>query len=526
MVQGDLKQLEAIANTSPFVGALDLATFAKDRHVVRNATCSLADLCAVVLGKCLSKNISERTTAAWENVNLTPQQLHYAACDAYVPLLLYHELSKFSIPQHLPSSPTPSMHVLIYNSDHTVAIAVGRISAHPPAPCLVFDGVPLSARDIIVDISDVLVPGAILLSHRKQALKDFGPPPFTVVCKRIHLRQFDALAFGLQVANALGPPSAEATSGSQLVECSEHQDCDENSSGSDGMGSLLQSAVCGGGDTSADSAEELTTAEPSPPHDTDSESHALGTSELGQVEDPGNWSSTLRSRVLKDIFHVFNMLRISTSHGLRKEFARALRDTIFVPDQEDRMRISAWAAMTRPPMTFEQLLSSRPNWLWRHCQRSVPPPDILFPLVKHLFTTYGPLKDAATKLPLFNAANWKAAKQILELICQGFISDPPGIPLYSIVGLDAKAGDLPIYRCSRGTNFTEGGVHSHLRSRMPTSGASVRHANASLCDFVLQHNLRVCISHYLGYCDSVSLICLCLPGWYTQQHRPTLSWPL
>ena len=29
MVQGDLKQLEAIANTSPFVGALDLATFAK-----------------------------------------------------------------------------------------------------------------------------------------------------------------------------------------------------------------------------------------------------------------------------------------------------------------------------------------------------------------------------------------------------------------------------------------------------------------------------------------------------------------
>lgn len=273
-----------------------------------------------------------------------------------------------------------------------------------------------------------------------------------------------------------------------------------------------------------DGAEKLTAVEAPLPHDVDSESCALGTSELGCVEHPGSWSSTLRSRILKDIFHVFNMLRISTSHGLRKEFARALQDTIFVPDQEDRMQISAWAAMAKPPMTFQQLLTSRPKWLWRHCQWSVPPPDILFPLVKNLFMTYGPLKDAATKLPLFSAANWKVAKQILELIRQGFISDPPAIPLYSIIGLDAKAGDLPIYRCSRGTNFTEGGVHAHLRSRMPTSGASVRHANASLCDFVLQHNLRVCMSYFVGHV--LSLIRLHLPGWYSQQHWPTLSWPL
>lgn len=143
MVQSDLKQLEAVANTSPFVGALDLAMYAKDCHVVRNTTCGLADLCAVVLGKCLNKNVSERTSAAWENVNLTPQQLYYAACDAYVPLLLYHELSKFSVPRPLPSTPTPSMQVLLYNSDHTVAIAVGHTSAHPSTPHLVFDSILL-----------------------------------------------------------------------------------------------------------------------------------------------------------------------------------------------------------------------------------------------------------------------------------------------------------------------------------------------------------------------------------------------
>jgi hypothetical protein len=44
-------------------------------------------------------------------------------------------------------------------------------------------------------------------------------------------------------------------------------------------------------------------------------------------------------------------------------------------------------------------------------------------------------------------------------------------------------------------NFTEGGVHTHLRSKLPTSGVSIRHVNASLLDFVLRHNL--CVSFLL-----------------------------
>jgi hypothetical protein len=51
---------------------------------------------------------------------------------------------------------------------------------------------------------------------------------------------------------------------------------------------------------------------------------------------PGiNWPLEIRSRVLKDVFHVFNMLRISTTHALRKELAYALRDALFIPDEED-----------------------------------------------------------------------------------------------------------------------------------------------------------------------------------------------
>ncbi|KAF8996470.1 hypothetical protein BDZ89DRAFT_1149037 [Hymenopellis radicata] len=39
--------------------------------------------------------------------------------------------------------------------------------------------------------------------------------------------------------------------------------------------------------------------------------------------------------------------------------------------------------------------------------------------------------------------------------------------------------------------MTEGGVHTHLRSRLPTSGVSVRHMRACLLDFILRHNLLV-----------------------------------
>ena len=69
-------------------------------------------------------------------------------------------------------------------------------------------------------------------------------------------------------------------------------------------------------------------------------------------------------------------------------------------------------------------------------------------MVVQLFLAYGPLKDASTHLPLFNQQNWKTAKQILELIQQGYISDPPGITLYSVIAIDAKADNPSIYRCS------------------------------------------------------------------------------
>jgi len=488
MISGDLKQLEAIAQpTLPFSGGLDLAAYAKARHVVSKANCSLGDLCAKVFGKRLNKNVSERTSIAWENRELTEAQINYAACDAYVSLLLYNELSKFSIPRALSAKPPASAPILLYHTDNTLVIAYGRLSALSNISEI--DGIRLSARTVLLEVTEVLVPAAIISTHNKRALKDFGHPPFQLVALRSHVFHFDGLVFGMQSlepgeSTAEGAMKARVQPAAGIV--ADEGDRDEST----GLGDILRNEVQGvdegEGNLDSESATTIVTAEA----DVSSQSH--GRTELSKVEPPKpEWDKTIRSRVLKDVFHVFNMLRLSTGHGLRKEFSRALRDAIFIPDQEDRVRISAWAATQKPPTTFEQLQAKRPDWLWRHCRRIIPPPSSLFPLVEKTFLTYGPLKDAATGLTLFGLQHWKTAKQILELIRQGFISDPPGIPLYTIICLDSAAGKLPIYRCSRGTNFTEGGVHTHLRSRLPTSGASVRHVNACLSDFVLQHNLRV-----------------------------------
>ncbi|KAK0461442.1 hypothetical protein IW261DRAFT_1614365 [Armillaria novae-zelandiae] len=58
--------------------------------------------------------------------------------------------------------------------------------------------------------------------------------------------------------------------------------------------------------------------------------------------------------------------------------------------------------------------------------------------------------------------------------------------------------------------MTEGGVHTHLRSRLPTSGVSIRHMRACLLDFILRHNLLVGTfnstgNKYTGH-DSIWLI--------------------
>jgi len=166
-----------------------------------------------------------------------------------------------------------------------------------------------------------------------------------------------------------------------------------------------------------------------------------------------------------------------------------LRDAIFVPDVTDKNRISQY--LQSIDSSWDEALRFNARWLWKHCKRVIPPPEELYPIVKEIYKTYGPLLDAKTGQSLFNSQAWKDAGNILKAIQVGLLSDPPGIPLYFQIGLNKSHGNLPIYRCAQGTNNAEGGVHHSGRRHLPISGVSACHASARVRDFVLMHNLVV-----------------------------------
>ena len=124
--------------------------------------------------------------------------------------------------------------------------------------------------------------------------------------------------------------------------------------------------------------------------------------------------SGIPSCVLKDAWHAFDMLTISKSHGLQKEFARALRDALFIVNPSDKAKVDA--RLKSEGSCWEEKLKYHPKSLWPLVRRTIPPPKDLYKIVEDLFKTYGPLKDATTCQPLFTAATWKSAKSVLKLI--------------------------------------------------------------------------------------------------------------
>jgi hypothetical protein len=234
----------------------------------------------------------------------------------------------------------------------------------------------------------------------------------------------------------------------------------------------------------AEQEDDSITAEP------DRLSLEEGLSLLEQIQsNPSAWPPWIRSRVIMDVWHAMARIKVPKEHGFRRPFARALRDAIMIPDAADKKCISDYLASI--DSSWDDVLRFKPKWLWKHCKRTVPPPEQLYPLVKEVYATFGPLIDSKTKQPLFNSRAWKDARNVLKAVQAGLLSDPPGITLYFQIGVDKKHGNLPIYRCVRGTNSAEGGVHHSGRRHLPISGVSARHASARLRDFVLMHNLLV-----------------------------------
>ncbi|PBK95300.1 hypothetical protein ARMGADRAFT_795222 [Armillaria gallica] len=445
----DLRNLQEESGVKqPFAGGIDIAHLAKRKGVVKNTRIGLADLCAKVLKVHLDKDPATRISPDWHSDELSSEQLRYAALDAWASLKVYEELEQMQVPGEVVTF-TPGQDIFLCQDDTNI-VACGRISLRSDYKS--FEGINITPTRILIEITNIFVPGAIISTHRKQALSEFGRCPFSLVALRSRLRTYipgflesdaeESEQPGLQPTvegvAVLDSPSLDQTDDASSEDASNNLGTGERREAEQGGRSfecliiefcdLLASANADGSEDGGLDPEGVRKCE-----------EIL--EELKKIP----WPNDRRSGVLKDIFHVFQMIWIPKSHGLRITFARILRDAIFLPDLSDMKVIISYLARLSPPMTWKECLQKDPAFIKRHCKFVVPPPEILYDIVLKLFQTYGPLKDAQTGLPLFNASTWKTVKNILLLIRMGYISDPPGIPLYLCLGVESNG--LPHYRC-------------------------------------------------------------------------------
>jgi hypothetical protein len=456
---------------SPFLGAVELATLAKQRNVISDARLGLADICAAVLHQRLDKEDFIRLRSDWNATTLTDEQVQYAAKDAYASLQIYERLSQMTVPTIITDSALPGTPVSVLHDDGK-AIALGILSQEAQTASL--KGVNHTKTRARVTVRTVLVPAAILPLHHK-SLESFGPTPFDIIVTRSKLR-----------SHTLPPTSMEPPSGSGTIPKSSAAAAEIDHE----LAEFLSQPVSAEGEWFGDVDESSDITE---------EQDDISTAEVDEAsvqaasqclpDTPSSWPPLVRSRVLMDPYHAMARIKVPRNHGFTCPFARALRDAIFIPDEEDRARIASY--LTSNNSSWDEVLRFNPQWLWKRCKRIIPPPELLYSAVCEVYKTFGPLLDSKTGAPLFNTQAWKDARNIMKSIQAGLLSDPLDVPLYFRIGLDKKHGNLALYRCCRGINNTEGGVHHSGCRHLPISGASPRHASARVRDFVLMHNLMV-----------------------------------
>lgn len=119
----------------------------------------------------------------------------------------------------------------------------------------------------------------------------------------------------------------------------------------------------------------------------------------------------------------------------------------------------------------------------------------MYVALAELFRDWGGLKCSRTGARLFTKATEKKAEGVLETVARGWVSDPPETLLYVIMQVDNEG--LPVYRCLRGTNSVEGGVHMVLMQTFGPLSASPELSDCLLADNRHRHNSDVSDSPHL-----------------------------
>jgi hypothetical protein len=483
-----------VKHRKKFVGVVELGAFAKAKNAVSSGTASLATIAAAALGVNLSKEIR---SSEWSAPQLSAEQQQYAALDALVALEIWNTL-KNQKTQGLPlkSASPVGQTISVYEREQEVARGV---IVSQPRQFAIKQGtskdstlkinVSTTRTRVLIKVDKILAP-KFVLTHHQQTLEDLwtqgGNTSFEAVVSLTSLRTCSQSEAKAPDTGSLPPMAPEYDSNITVirppVETTTHSgpSTDEDADG----------------DSDSDDDDDPSPADPDdiPPED------PLAEFAYVQPENATNYPS----RILADVFHEMDKVgrTISKKHSLHHRFATAFSDTMLVPDKNDKAKVEEY--LNKKGMNWDQVRRSSPGWLWKRVRRYIPEKSLLHRILKEFFDCWGPIKCTTTGQKLFSAESWKKANGVLHDVQKGWISDPAGIPLYTVRGHDRNG--LAIYHCIRGTNSVEGAVHNPIRRCFASLNASVELADSLIADFRHRHNLDVGTvhktgSHYFGHYD-------------------------
>ena len=230
-------------------------------------------------------------------------------------------------------------------------------------------------------------------------------------------------------------------------------------------------------------------------------SKAIESQECPYLDPPPKKINDLSSRVLADPFHIMDRIKVPTKHAAKRGFFVALREALFCWDHQKMKEVrTVLLAKGWTDEAIEAKVYFQSNYFTSRVPRSILPPSLLYPRVRGVYVLYGTQEDEGT--PLFNEHCWLKAKQVLREICQGLVSDPPGIALYS---QRQRAGQLltdpdglTLYDCCRGTNATES-FHKSLHQTFQGWNVGVRMTQCLLSERRHRHNCGVSERKRAGY---------------------------
>lgn len=286
------------------------------RKKISNGTSSLSEISLRLLGHRISKDLRE---SDWSTYSLTDDQIRYAVIDTWASLAIYHAVNSSPVvgARITQKNCFPETHISLQPHGLKKPLASGRI----------IEGYDSSSKSTTIEITSVRVPGYMYKQANQQheaTLGSYKKPPF----------QLKVLVKDLLTAKV----TPTSTTNARQNNSSTQETQPDNNNGADcptdsPTDNFIETHIDKVFTKMFGGNEGTTVNQACFTHGYKQFMDLIGPSKTSKNE------RRLYTRVVKDIFHLMDMVNPYERHGIYKEFTRKFRDTPFEIDETDKENV-------------------------------------------------------------------------------------------------------------------------------------------------------------------------------------------